>query len=75
MGAWIEIETYIQKRNIKPVAPFMGAWIEILHRKPKPNLKRGSHPLWVRGLKCPDCVAYAAIQPVAPFMGAWIEIK
>jgi len=52
MGAWIEIRVmvFMGSDQIK-VAPFMGAWIEILKDIVK-NLKQAtSHPLWVRGLK------------------------
>ena len=29
MGAWIEMELIQEDAGIVPVAPFMGAWIEI----------------------------------------------
>ena len=30
MGAWIEITTLVYIHAVEEVAPFMGAWIEIL---------------------------------------------
>ena len=36
----------------KIVAPYAGAWIEILCITPTYNLRRKSHPTRVRGLKC-----------------------
>ena len=56
------------------VAPFTGAWIEILVYGGLVD-SRKSHPSRVRGLKYKNGVIRAQWQPrVAPFTGAWIEI-
>ena len=54
------------------VAPYAGAWIEIMSAYPI-NRLYASHPTRVRGLKshlglCLFCL------DVAPYAGAWIEI-
>ena len=52
MGAWIEIAS-IQIDSIRSdVAPFMGAWIEMQHRRGLTK-KCLSLPSWERGLKSP----------------------
>ena len=55
------------------VAPFTGAWIEILD-----DMKSGnetlSHPSRVRGLKYLNDFVFLLSHFVAPFTGAWIEI-
>ena len=51
MGAWIEIfYGYDGDIKIIPVAPFVGAWIEIAAIADVLDAY-ASHPLWVRGLK------------------------
>ena len=50
MGAWIEIEEGYKQGNVLIVAPYMGAWIEILILLSILNFSK-SHPTWVRGLK------------------------
>ncbi len=55
------------------VAPYMGAWIEIMIIMELRYLI-ASHPTWVRGLKFPER-EYLAQDCVAPYMGAWIEIR
>ena len=50
MGAWIEIVCQMFFAPIKFVAPFMGAWIEIIGFGTYEDGAK-SHPLWVRGLK------------------------
>ena len=35
MGAWIEIGTLLWDIYLCQVAPYLGAWIEILHDQPK----------------------------------------
>ena len=55
------------------VAPFAGAWIEIMVRlslRPPPL----SLPLRERGLKCLAADRGQVVATVAPFAGAWIEI-
>ena len=56
------------------VAPFAGAWIEILIRTNKP-LILASLPSRERGLKLYDGTIESAGGYVAPFAGAWIEIN
>ena len=55
------------------VAPFAGAWIEILEL---PRFASGnkSLPSRERGLKYKDNGGYGGGNKVAPFAGAWIEI-
>ena len=55
------------------VAPHVGAWIEI-KKKSFINLRRPSHPTWVRGLKYHTRTNTEVIRSVAPHVGAWIEI-
>ena len=54
MGAWIEIYMKNEGEKFMKVAPFMGAWIEILLDFLVENTQYSSHPLWVRGLKFLD---------------------
>ena len=56
------------------VAPFMGAWIEIVETIKGISELCQSHPLWVRGLKWLLFDLLLIADYVAPFMGAWIEI-
>ena len=56
------------------VAPFMGAWIEIISNRTRLRPGWKSHPSWVRGLKYNYHLQGTASGYVAPFMGAWIEI-
>ncbi len=51
MGAWIEIPYILKIMPPKVVAPFMGAWIEIVVLTSAINHGVMSHPSWVRGLK------------------------
>ena len=56
------------------VAPFAGAWIEILETDFAKPLQQMSLPSRERGLKfCRYHILMPAIL-VAPFAGAWIEI-
>ena len=50
MGAWIEINRRRPYPSTGPVAPFMGAWIEIMLRL-SVGLAVASLPSWERGLK------------------------
>ena len=50
MGAWIEIPIALYCGSLSPVAPHMGAWIEIDGTKIV-AIWNASHPTWVRGLK------------------------
>ena len=53
VGAWIEIEMRLGIYHDLTVAPPVGAWIEIyccVHD----GLRKGSLPLWERGLKLDD---------------------
>ena len=59
--------------SIFGVAPFAGAWIEMLTRSRK-NLKQDVAPFagaWIEILK-KQLLSWTAF--VAPFAGAWIEI-
>ncbi len=51
MGAWIEITNKSMKMETGLVAPFMGAWIEIVPPNLRKVMANMSHPSWVRGLK------------------------
>ena len=55
------------------VAPFTGAWIEIVPRVPG-RRAGGSLPLRERGLKLRISIGVVEDVVVAPFTGAWIEI-
>ena len=56
-----------------PVAPFAGAWIEILVSTFAFNTQL-SLPSRERGLKSSELFTAAEAIRVAPFAGAWIEI-
>ena len=56
------------------VAPFTGAWIEIVMTQKLSVTTIQSHPSRVRGLKFYSLYVYFSIHFVAPFTGAWIEI-
>ena len=58
----------------KGVAPFTGAWIEIVYSERQAYLDR-SLPSRERGLKLWEPGKTAEYPAVAPFTGAWIEIK
>ena len=58
-----------------PVAPLVGAWIEIADGIVVVNWQRLSHPSWVRGLKYNITTNQLSILRVAPLVGAWIEIS
>ena len=73
VGAWIETVLLALAAIAMKVAPYVGAWIET----PPPTRRersRGSHPMWVRGLK-PRTYQTSAAHAVAPYVGAWIETK
>ena len=55
------------------VAPYAGAWIEIVNCIPVDRVKR-SLPTRERGLKYGWCVIPFVEGTVAPYAGAWIEI-
>ena len=74
MGAWIEIVNRIDIFAICPVAPFVGAWIEIFGEMPFVCFECKSLPSWERGLKFINGNSYVLWGTVAPFVGAWIEI-
>ncbi len=56
------------------VAPFTGAWIEIIRVGERPFINM-SHPSRVRGLKFCKKLHGKSCDRVAPFTGAWIEIN
>ena len=56
------------------VAPFAGAWIEIVLPCDYHTKSFKSHPSRVRGLKLSVCFWVYTHFNVAPFAGAWIEI-
>ena len=65
---------YQCKSNVRHlVAPFVGAWIEIVIALSH-NQTGMSLPLWERGLKCNMEKCRIQREKVAPFVGAWIEI-
>ena len=51
MGAWIEIALSNLASALSHVAPYMGAWIEIVTLTYSDYFLPESHPTWVRGLK------------------------
>ena len=55
------------------VAPYTGAWIEILPSEAKKGIQK-SHPTRVRGLKSKGAEILGGWAKVAPYTGAWIEI-
>ena len=55
------------------VAPYAGAWIEIIKPRLTNNLV-ASHPTRVRGLKFTPRRICSFFAFVAPYAGAWIEI-
>ena len=55
------------------VAPFAGAWIEMISTMRAPGSWDASLPSRERGLKC-FCPGWSHYFLVAPFTGAWIEI-
>ena len=59
---------------IEFVAPFAGAWIEILSFVYSLLFSSWSHPSRVRGLKFFFTCQHYPMTTVAPFAGAWIEI-
>ena len=73
MGAWIEIGTSPSVCKYTPVAPHVGAWIEIEDVSSGFTVSE-SHPTWVRGLKFLFSAKESTIFDVAPHVGAWIEI-
>ena len=75
MGAWIEIpesKKYVQYSS--PVAPLVGAWIEIMETSRNSMRMFMSLPLWERGLKFNKYTCWDIYTFVAPLVGAWIEI-
>ena len=56
------------------VAPFAGAWIEIVTVKIPNASARMSLPSRERGLKSDRAAGEICKECVAPFAGAWIEI-
>ena len=56
------------------VAPFTGAWIEIVIYLARRGSPGRSHPSRVRGLKYGQRRQNPVDGPVAPFTGAWIEM-
>ena len=60
-------------QRFKGVAPFAGAWIEIMYRMIQKS-SATSLPSRERGLKFMYVMADTITKPVAPFAGAWIEI-
>ena len=56
------------------VAPYAGAWIEILFDMHLHNQTPPSLPTRERGLKFIKQIPAVHLNPVAPYAGAWIEI-
>ena len=56
------------------VAPFAGAWIEILKLLSSKQMNK-SLPSRGRGLKYRRADSFKGYRTVAPFAGAWIEIE
>ena len=69
MGAWIETVNKQVGRVNRPVAPFVGAWIETLKRLKK-CVPTWSHPSWVRGLKHVLCQLHGRIVQSHP---SWVR--
>ena len=61
-------------RSVRNVAPFAGAWIEIINRLFNSS-KGASLPSRERGLKFTQGIGKVGGGLVAPFAGAWIEIS
>ena len=57
------------------VAPYTGAWIEILIKVKEETVSLASLPTRERGLKCTVYHSKQHPHQVAPYTGAWIEIK
>ena len=57
------------------VAPFTGAWIEIVKAIATAPMARMSLPSRERGLKLEHVMVDPFVVHVAPFTGAWIEIE
>ena len=74
MGAWIEILLVISSSMTAPVAPYMGAWIEIGRFPAVIAHIVVSLPTWERGLKLPQRAEFGNSAGVAPNKGAWIGI-
>ena len=51
VGAWIETVCYYCDTVFNFVAPRVGAWIETVDDAGHQGEDKGSHPVWVRGLK------------------------
>ena len=75
MGAWIEIEMHSSSGNRYPVAPLVGAWIEIKINNEIIKDKEMSLPSWERGLKYNLIKKIVKSCDVAPLVGAWIEME
>ena len=60
---------------INAVAPFAGAWIEMIYRNYGVLGAEKSLPSRERGLKSSWLGTYNQAVFVAPFAGAWIEIS
>ena len=56
------------------VAPFAGAWIEMIHCRNFLKILLESLPSRERGLKYLVELVQKGLKSVAPFAGAWIEI-
>ena len=56
------------------VAPYTGAWIEIIAEVDTHKIWDESHPTRVRGLKFLRLQSNSCLFIVAPYTGAWIEI-
>ncbi len=76
MGAWIEINpASIPQPALIPVAPFMGAWIEITYLMQIFCLNKVAPFMgaWIEIVSTGKLSSSPTT--VAPFMGAWIEIN
>ena len=62
-------------QRLFPVAPLVGAWIEIIYIFIPVLTLKASHPSWVRGLKYLNNSTVFRANRVAPLVGAWIEIR
>ena len=68
---------FVQKLDVRTgnlVAPFAGAWIEILHRKCLKGLLAVA-PFVGMWIEMQLAIWIRAATNVAPFAGAWIEIS
>ena len=75
MGAWIEIKSISIALSPIDVAPYMGAWIEIVFCIYIKIVAGGVAPYMGAWIEISALSSLSASAAVAPYMGAWIEIS